>query len=72
MSVEIYRFQDNFTPKYIYINPVFKQRKNDVRRKFHVCLLYNNMLILSKSNIFEIILGWIKMTSICKSGLYCR
>jgi hypothetical protein len=30
----------------------------NVRRKFHVCLLCNNMLILPKSKIVEIIIGW--------------
>jgi uncharacterized protein with PIN domain len=36
-----------------------EEEKKVVRRKFHVCLLCNNMLILpSKSKIVEIIIGW--------------
>ena len=33
-------------------------KRYNVRRKFHVCLLCNNMLILPKSKTFEIIIGW--------------
>jgi hypothetical protein len=33
-------------------------KRCNVRRKFHVCLLCNNMLILPKSKIVEIIIGW--------------